>query len=239
MTPSFTPHGGHRPPRIGKEPSVSDHSLERAVMEALADNPHIHPEEIAVEAQGDRVILRGTVGTLFQEAEAVRTTQHVRGVFVVDNRLAARPTALEARDDVDTEAAVLAALIDDDELPAAAIDVDAEDGAVTLSGLVALESQREDAERVARSVGGVTHVRNDIRLAPVVSADEAAERITNALGVDALLGSDRVSVVVIDNDVTLSGSVVSDAHRETAVATAGRLPGVTAVHDHLEVRPRG
>jgi osmotically-inducible protein OsmY len=218
---------------------MSDHALERAVMEALAENPIVHPEEIAVEAQGDRVILRGTVGTLVQEAEAVRTAERVPGVFIVDNRMGARPTALEARDDVDTEAAVLAALIDDDELPADAIDVDADHGVVTLSGLVDRKSQREAAARVAQDVGGVTQVRNDIRLAPVVSADEAAERITDALGVDALVGSDRVRVFVGDDDVTLSGSVVSDAHRETAVATAARLPGVTAVHDHLEVRPRG
>jgi hyperosmotically inducible periplasmic protein len=149
---------------------MSNHPLERAVMEALADNRHVHPDEIAVEAQDGRVILRGTVGTLVQQAEAVRTAQHVPGVFVVEDRLAVRPTALQARADVDTEAAVMAALIDADALPAEMIDVDVDagDGAVTLSGLVDVESQRERAERVARSVGGVTRVHNKIRVLSLV-----------------------------------------------------------------------
>jgi len=53
-------------------------------MQALADNPLVHPDEIAVQTDdyGD-VVLRGTVGSLVQRTEAARTTRHVPGVHDV------------------------------------------------------------------------------------------------------------------------------------------------------------
>lgn len=57
---------------------MSNLSLVQAMMQALADNPRIHPDEIAVEADdyGD-VALRGTVGSILQRAEAGRTTRRL------------------------------------------------------------------------------------------------------------------------------------------------------------------
>src|SRR3954463_7050337 len=103
---------------------MSDHSLERAVMAALADNQLVHADEIAVEALGDYVILRGTVGSPVQRIEAIRTAGQVPGVRSADELLQPRPLGIDGRADADTEAAVIAALIDDGQVPAAGIDVD-------------------------------------------------------------------------------------------------------------------
>ena len=62
----------------------------------------------------------------------------------------------------------LAALIDDYELHAAGIEVKAKDGDVTLGGRVELQSERDRAERVALSVGGVERVRNRLAVSPPV-----------------------------------------------------------------------
>ena len=64
---------------------MSDQQLEVAVMAALADNPHVHADEIAVQAIGDDVTLRGTVGSLVQRAEAVRAARDVPGVGLVED----------------------------------------------------------------------------------------------------------------------------------------------------------
>jgi hyperosmotically inducible protein len=141
-----------------KEHVVSDHPMEAAVMQALAENPVIHADEIAVQAIDGNVVLRGTVGSLVQHAEAVRTARNVPGVRTVDDQLRVRPLGIDERADADTEAAVLAALIADDELHAADIDVEAREGTVILRGLVELPSQRDKAERIALEVGGVEHV---------------------------------------------------------------------------------
>jgi osmotically-inducible protein OsmY len=69
--------------------------LKTRIMTALAGNSYVHPDEIAVETvrgavDGTDVRLRGTVGSLFQEAQAVETVRDVPGVSRVWNRLKVR-----------------------------------------------------------------------------------------------------------------------------------------------------
>jgi osmotically-inducible protein OsmY len=155
---------------VSKENEMPDNQLELAVMAALADNRHVNADEIAVQAIGDDVTLHGTVPNLVQHAEAMRTAHQVPGVGRVEDRLHVRPQGYLDRVDADTEAAVIAALIADG-VPAAGIDVEAEGDRVTLTGLVDLEAQRDRAERVALTVGGVAHVRNKVRALLPASAD--------------------------------------------------------------------
>jgi osmotically-inducible protein OsmY len=225
------------PVAANEERPVSDHTLQSAVMQALADNPLVHADEIAVDDRGGDIVLRGTVGSLFQRAEAARTTRAVPSVRNVEDELRVRPLGIDGRADADTEAAVLAAFNDDDELHAALVEVEARDGTVTLSGLVELEWQRDKAERIALEVGGVSRVVNRLRVGLKVSADEVAEQVNDAIGADAIAGADEVTVSVVDNDVTLTGTVASREHREAVIAAAAATPGVVHVHDALVMRP--
>jgi osmotically-inducible protein OsmY len=150
---------------------MSDHSLENAVMRALSENRRVHPDEIAVQAIDGTVVLRGTVGSLVQQAEAARSARHVLGVQGVEDQLRVRPMGPDGRADADTQAAVLAALIDDDELHAADIDVEVKAGTVTLSGLVEFPRARDRAERTALGVGGVTFVDNRLKVLAVPPDD--------------------------------------------------------------------
>jgi osmotically-inducible protein OsmY len=154
---------------------VSDQSLENAVMHALAYNRRVHADEIAVQAIDGAVILRGTVGSLVQQAEAARTARHVLGVQSVEDQLQVRPVGPDGRADADTKAAVLAALIDADELHAADIDVQAKDGEVTLSGLVEFARNRDRAERVALGVAGVSRVHNRLKVLVPVPPDDVLQ----------------------------------------------------------------
>jgi osmotically-inducible protein OsmY len=218
--------------------SMSDHPLEDAVMTALAHNAYVNADEIVAEVIDGRATLRGTVGTLVEHAEALQTARDVPGITSVDDALHVKLMGIDGRADADTEAAVLAALVADDKLHAQDIDVKARDGYVTLSGLVELPLQRDRAERVALGVGGVKQVRNRIKMWLTVDADDVAERVTDAIGDDAVLGIDKISVDVRDNDVTLAGWVTSPEHREAAVAAAENAPGVAYVHNELRVRAR-
>jgi osmotically-inducible protein OsmY len=144
---------------------------------------------------------------------------------------------IDGRADADTEAAVIDTLIASDDVHVGDLDVEASGGTVTLRGVVELAAQRDMAERIAMAVPGVAQVENRLRVWLTVSADDVAERVTDALGAGALVGPEQVTVNVVDNDVTLTGAVASDGHREAAVAAAAGAPGVVEVHDHLTVRP--
>ena len=126
-------------------------TLQHAVMQALADNPIVHADEIAVQVldgAGD-IVLRGTGGSPIQRAEAVRAAAAVRGVRHVEDGLGVHSMGIDGRTDADTEAAVLDALIADDEVHARDVEVDVDDGAVALRGVVEVASQRERAQRIA------------------------------------------------------------------------------------------
>jgi hyperosmotically inducible protein len=222
---------------------MSDTALNRAVMDALADNPRVHADEIVVETLDDRggIVLRGTVGGIVQRAEALRTAEQVPGVRRVEDGLEVRLMGIDGRADADTEAAVLDALGADDDVRARDVHVEVNDGVVTLSGLVELVSQRDGAEYIALGVPGVARVENRLRVWRTVSADDVAERVTDALGRDAIAGPDSITVRVTGNDVVLSGWVTSPVQRDAAIAAAEQAPGVARVHDEIivgDVRPR-
>jgi osmotically-inducible protein OsmY len=60
-------------------------------------------------------------------------------------------------------------LTDDDELDASTIQVEVNDGEVTLSGTVAEREDKHRAERLAERVTGVGHVQNNLRVDPSLS----------------------------------------------------------------------
>jgi osmotically-inducible protein OsmY len=146
---------------------LSDEALRGRIIEALADAPHVHAAEIAVESHDDGgVVLRGSVVNLLQRAEAVRTARGVRGVRAVDDQLRTRRAGPEHGAAAKTEAAVLDALIRDDAVPAYGVDVDVDvdGGTITLHGAVDSASQRDAAERIARRVRGVSELRNRLEV---------------------------------------------------------------------------
>jgi osmotically-inducible protein OsmY len=144
---------------------LSDEALRGRIIEALADAPHVHAAEIAVESHDDGgVVLRGSVVNLLQRAEAVRTARGVPGVRAVDDQLRTRRAGPEHGAAAKTEAAVLDALIRDDAVPAYGVDVDVDGGTITLHGAVDSASQRDAAERIARRVRGVSELRNRLEV---------------------------------------------------------------------------
>jgi osmotically-inducible protein OsmY len=208
-------------------------------MEALAEDPKIHASAIVAEADSGHVVLRGTVGSLRQRTEAVRCVRRLPGIRGVDDRIKVRLMNSYAEADADTEAAVLDALIADPAVHSGDVDVAVRDGAVTLRGMVELESQRERAAGIAYATPGVKSVTNHLSVWLTVSADDVAERITDAIGADAQVGIDQVTVTVDDNDVRLTGWISTPEHRAAAVAAATNAPGVAGVRDEMTLRPRG
>jgi osmotically-inducible protein OsmY len=210
---------------------MTDQDLQRAVQEALANHPPVHPDEISVEVFDGEVVLRGTVGSFLQQTEAADAASRVPGVRSISNELHVGRPGTEARADADTEAAVLDALVADHLLERADVDVEVRDGAVTLRGGVELAAQRDEIERAALAVPGVARVVNRLDIWLELSADEVLEKVH-----DAILALDDITVRIIDNDVTLTGTVSSREHRATALAAAARTPGVAGVNDELSLR---
>jgi hyperosmotically inducible periplasmic protein len=146
--------------------------------------------------------------------------------------------------------AVKAALELNRNLGAHAIAVDAhDDGTVVLGGEVPSEDVRVLAERVAASVPDVSRVDNQIRVNPGLAAtgaegrslgenfdDHALEaKVKMAFSLNRDMKGTDISVSSFRREVTLAGTVGSEAQRKLAVEIAQQTPQVAVVKDTLQV----
>ena len=120
-----------------------------------------------------------------------------------------------------------------------AVTVTVVNGAAELAGTVRSSRARENAERTAGLVGGVTAVRNllTVRTSPGdLDGDEIiANRVRAALRDGRLARGEGIVVHAFNGEIDLSGSVGSDGDRRIAARIAGETRGVTAVRNALVI----
>jgi osmotically-inducible protein OsmY len=143
----------------------NDAELTEDVRAKLADDPRLpYADEIAIDAYGGFVTLRGTVGTFAQQHAAVKDAWRTRGVIDVQNELEVRILDQDRREDAEIRGAVLQRLIWAPDFEADFMDVEVKDGWVTLKGEVDRQFQSDSAfDRVTR-VRGVKGVTNELRV---------------------------------------------------------------------------
>jgi osmotically-inducible protein OsmY len=122
------------------------------------------PDEIAVEAFGETVTLRGTVGSFAQQRAAVADARRTRGVVDVYDELNVRILDQDRREDAEMRGAALQRLNWHTEIPSDYLDVHVKDGWVTLEGDVDFQFQSDLAFDDVSRMYGVTGVTNDIKV---------------------------------------------------------------------------
>src|SRR3954471_5926863 len=114
---------------------LTDTPLAGAVLASLDLDPRIPDSlEIAVDADGGTVTLRGTVESFRQRHAAGEDALDVEGVYDVDNQLKVSLTGTDRRDDDEIRGIALQSLIWDVEVPADAVDVKVDYGWGTPQG---------------------------------------------------------------------------------------------------------
>jgi osmotically-inducible protein OsmY len=108
-------------------------------------------------------------------------------------------------------------------------------GWITLNGEVQWGHQSAIAEKVARSVRGVTGVTNAIKVRPEAICAEVAEGVRKALEQYASIEVEAVKVEVQGAKVKLAGQVNGSEAYEAIKRAAWTAPGVRAVEDHISV----
>jgi osmotically-inducible protein OsmY len=82
---------------------------------------------------------------------------------------------------------------------------------------------------------GVVGIRNNIRIVPRVSADQAQAKIEEAFRRDAEVDARHIAVEISDHTAKLYGNVRSLREAADAAAASRNAPG--AVESHLVVSP--
>jgi osmotically-inducible protein OsmY len=205
------------------------------------------------------VMLTGQAKSMSEHGRALRTARRVPGVKSVTSRIESPDTLAEteiwrdgsydaavydrssARDGWITTA-VKVRLLASPETPGMAINVDTEDGVVTLFGGVDSEHAKEAASVETRKVDGVRQVRNALQIVPaskqeVVQAQDAdVQRAIEARIKERRdLGTSSVTVEVKKGIARLTGTVESPSDRLVVLTVARSTAGVRGLIDDLRL----
>lgn len=129
----------------------------------------------------------------------------------------------------------------DPQVSAAEVDVDTENGVVTLRGVVATDEERQEAVQLAVDTRGVVRVINQIELGDPTPEEKLSDtwiatKIKTKLTVDPQVNPFDIDVDVNRGVVTLSGIVRSKEQRAEAEKLARSTRGVERVDNLLTVK---
>src|SRR5215469_1359511 len=123
----------------------------------------VDSRDIAVRNINGDVTLTGTVPSYPQYLEAAAAGRRVAGVTGLHNRLEVVLPDSAYRDDVQLTTAANNALAQNVTVPDG-VDAEAEDGNITLTGIVSYGTERAAAEAAVAGLAGVRNVSNDIEI---------------------------------------------------------------------------
>jgi len=223
-----------------------DAELRQEIEQRLRWDASVDHALISVGVNNGHVTLEGTVGSAAEKARAI-SDAYVNGVTFVeatdlgvefwarDERLRANKYEAVA-DDAITEA-VQDAFRFDPRIQSAGLQVNADDGIVTLSGTVPNLRAKRVAEQTASNVVGVWRVKNHLRVRPIrVRPDENIRAdINNKLYQDTLVNDLLINITVRNGKATLHGEVGSGFTKLRAGDIAASVPGVVTVENGLIV----
>ncbi len=237
-----------------------------SVWTALAVNRNLSPFDIDVEIDGDKAILSGTVDSELDKELAAQVALEVDGINRIDNRLQVdqqagrgeeRDRGIGGRvDDATLTATIKSKLLWNRRTQGLNIQVDSDDGIVTLTGRVDSAETKELAERIAADTEQAREIRNRLNVdaeagsdftgaaqnAAATAGDTLSDawvtsKVKSSLLFSRSLSGTSISVDTSRGRVRLSGVVESEAEREQAISTAEDIRGVTEVNaDGLNVR---
>lgn len=214
-----------------------DSDIRRDVEDELRWDPDIDATDIGVAVHKGVVALTGFVRSYVQKTQAEQDAKRVAGVVGVANDIEVRLPAIDQRPDPDIVRDAASAL--KTELPYSAenVKVIAQNGWLTLEGVVEWNYARERAATAVRRVRGAKGVTNSITLKPKVAPSEIRRKIEDAFRRGAEIDASRITVEANGSEVILRGTVRSWAERNEAERAAWAAPGVIKVDNRIAISP--
>lgn len=213
----------------------TDAQLKADVTDELAWDPSLDAANVGVMVSEGVVTLTGHLDSFAEKHAVEQAVRRVGGVRGIALELDIKLPASGERSDSDiaraaTESLRLNSLVPDDK-----VQVEVENGWVTLTGEVDWSYQFASAEQCIRPLAGVRGLFNQITVKPRVKGEDIARQITAALTRQATREARHIGVEVEGGVVTLSGKVHSLAEHDAAIGVAFSAHGVSHVVDHLQV----
>lgn len=146
-----------------------DSAISSKIDESLEDSADVKARQVNIQTHEGVVYLTGVVDSEDARREAGRIAWRTAGVDgVVNDLTVGERTVGDWVDDTLISSRLKAKLIADTDVRASDIDVSSSQGVVTLIGRVRTSAMKQDAERIARGIEGVTDVHNELVVGRVI-----------------------------------------------------------------------
>ncbi|MCI0618994.1 BON domain-containing protein [bacterium] len=169
------------PNQVGTKENRSDTAITAELKGKITDDDLLNHTDISVDTKNGVVALTGTIATDAQKARAEELAKNTTGVVSVNNQLGINPDqskgmvenaeekakegyseSKDALSNARITSEVKLKFAADDTVKALNIDVDTNEGVVTLNGTVNSKKELNQAVRLAKSVDGVKHVKSNL-----------------------------------------------------------------------------
>lgn len=227
----------------------SDDALEDDVEAALKADPVTESYEVTASVENGAVTLRGIVDSWTEKQLAGNVARGVRGVSELNNEIEVDLTLL--RDDEEVEEEVQEVLRWDVLIDSGLIDVAAEEGHVTLAGVVGSSAEKRRAVTKAHIAGVASVDASELVVARwardqdlkgetpfSITDQEITEAVERALLYDPRVAATDLTITTEDAIVTLRGQVETLEGWRAAEGVTRNTSGVRMVENRLKVRPR-
>ncbi|GAB3847224.1 BON domain-containing protein [Hymenobacter terrigena] len=232
-----------------RTPDVPNAELQRRVTRALQNDPAVRRYHVRSYANDGEIILEGSVQTWAEELLVLRALRGVPGVRHIHNRMVVHGSPAAATDE-DIAAHIRECLAWDLRVKSPLVSVDADHGAVRLTGTVGTAAELDHVLATAHRAGATSIDATQLQVAPwaldkvlrhqryAPKADEdVAQAVRDALRYDPRCHPDTPTVQVEHGTVTLTGAVSNLRARRAAGQDARNVLGVKEMHNLLEVHP--
>jgi hyperosmotically inducible periplasmic protein len=250
------------PSAAQKEVAAADDQVEERVKNVLDRDAALANSDIKVKSVNNGiVVLAGKADTLSSHERALEDARSVDGVRKVASEIQSpnelgdkelwndeppRAGATNSASDAWITTKVKVGLMAEPGLSPFKINVDTDDGVVTLFGIVSTEQEKAAAEQQAKKADGVKGVENELQVVPDVASsrveardDQLEDAVEKRLEGHTALQDDDIEVEVKNGVVRLTGTVDGAGERMTALTVARATQGVKSVVDDLRVEHKG
>ncbi|MEX1131723.1 MAG: BON domain-containing protein [Flavobacteriales bacterium] len=209
--------------------------LQLDVQNAIKWEPLLHAAEIGVTAKDGVITLTGTVDSYAKKWEAEKAAMNVAGVNAVAEEITVKFGSWGKKDDTEIATSAANALKWNWQVPNDKVKVQVQNGWVTLTGELQWNYEREAAHNAIRPLLGVVGVTNTITIKADAHNKVEKELVEDAIARHWSISDQDIKVNVLDNTVTLTGTVGSMYQKQKAGRVAWNTPGIYNVNNDLLV----
>lgn len=209
--------------------------LKADITDELKWDDAVNASDVGVMVKDGVVTVTGHLATFAEKHAIEHAVRRVAGVRGIALELDVQHAGDDQPSDSEIARAAAEALRLNTLVPRGKVQVEVENGWVTLTGQVDWGYQSASAEQGIRPLAGVRGLFNEITIKTRIDQEDIAQRITAALTRQAVRESRHIGIAVEGGVVTLSGTVHSIAEHDAAVGVAFSSPGVSQVVDRLRV----